>query len=89
LVLGFLTSSNHRFYLLTAGPIFGVHLTYPQSRPGFLHYSREMEVATAEIKIQQGIAFVVLEKTLWVITNRFSAPWWLPRWISLSVNKKI
>jgi hypothetical protein len=62
---------------------------YPQSRPGFLHYSREMEVATAEIKIQQGIAFVVLEKTLWVITNRFSAPWWLPRWISLSVNKKI
>jgi len=48
-----------------------------------------MEVAAAEIKMQSGIAFVVLEKTLWVITNRFSAPWWLPRWISLSVNKQI
>jgi hypothetical protein len=61
---------------------------YPRSWPGFLHYSREMEVAAAEVKMQPGIAFVVLEKTLWVITNRFSAPWWLPRWISLSVNKK-
>jgi hypothetical protein len=36
-----------------------------------------MEVAAAEIKMQSGIAFVVLEKTLWVTTNRFSAPWWL------------
>jgi hypothetical protein len=62
---------------------------YPQSWPGFLHFSREMEAAAAEIKMQPGIAFVVLEKTLWVITNRFSAPWWLPRWISLSVNKQI
>lgn len=62
---------------------------YPQSRPEFLHYSREMEAAAAEIKIPMGIAFVVLEKTLWVITNRFTAPWWLPSWISLSANKQI
>jgi hypothetical protein len=34
--LGFLTSSNHRFYLLTAGPIFGVHLN-----PTFCHIFRQ------------------------------------------------
>jgi hypothetical protein len=33
---------------------------YPQSWPGFLHYSREMEAAAAEIKMQQGTSCVVL-----------------------------
>lgn len=43
---------------------------YPQSWPGFLHYSREMEMATAKIKIPTGMDLVVHQHMIWLLYSR-------------------
>lgn len=43
---------------------------FPQSWPGFLHFSREMEAVAAEIKILPGTALVVHQHMIWLLYSR-------------------